>query len=338
MKLARSTILKELRDIVILAVVGVIFNAIFFGDGIDELIVSALIWVFLYKGNSYVNSLVGIKIRWLEKPVMRVLIGIVTSVSYTVLALVTIIISYYYFVKGYPVDGIIKEIGINTLIFSILITLVISMFLHGRAFYLNWKEALYNVERLKNENLKAQYESLKNQVNPHFLFNSLNALSSLVYDDQKKAVIFIRKLSEIYRYVLDNREVELVEVKEELAFLENYVFLQKIRFGENLQLELDTKKTEGFVPPLSIQLLVENAIKHNVVSKDYPLTVRLVLDGEFVSVTNSIHEKKVKDSTGIGLENIKSRYSLLPAPPVEISNDGKVFLVKLPVLKLESSL
>ena len=208
--------------------------------------------------------------------------------------------------------------------------------MHGRGFLLSWRQTSIDMEKLKTEQVFTQFQSLKNQVNPHFLFNSLNALSSLVYEDQDKAVSFIRKLSKVYRYVLDKKDEELVKVEDELDFMENFIFLQQIRFGENLKVLIEKSNIrDGYLPPLALQLLVENAIKHNVISEKDPLSVSIKIEDTYCIISNSIKEKLHKDSTGIGLANLKARYEYLSKKKMEIENDGIEFIVKLPVLQLD---
>jgi LytS/YehU family sensor histidine kinase len=183
----------------------------------------------------------------------------------------------------------------------------------------------------------AQYESLKSQVNPHFLFNSLNALTNLVYEDPDKAAKFIKQLSQVYRYVLDTRAKELVPLEEELQFLKSYLYLQEIRFDGNLKIYLKLDATKGHVAPLALQLLVENAIKHNVVSHDEPLAIHLYEQEGFVVVENVINKKMLlgEESSGLGLENIKQRYTFLSNQPVVITDSDGKFTVKLPLVEAE---
>ncbi len=139
-------------------------------------------------------------------------------------------------------------------------------------FFKNWKNSAIQQEELKRAHLALQYQSLKDQVRPHFLFNSLSSLATLINTDTSKATQFVHKLSDVYRYVLEQRETELVPLKDDLKFMEDYIFLQKIRFGDNLQIESELDlDLNRLVIPLSLQMLVENAIKHNEISKDHPL-------------------------------------------------------------------
>ena len=171
--------------------------------------------------------------------------------------------------------------------------------------------------------------SLKDQVNPHFLFNSLNALSCLVYDDQKKAVKFIRKLSDVYRYVLDQTDKELVTLDEEMQFMSAYFYLMKIRFEENLVINtegIQDEKKQKLIPPMSIQLLVENAIKHNRFSPSDPLKLAISGKGNQIAIANELRplpDSARAEPSGIGLTNLSDRFHLigLRPPKVQASND-----------------
>ena len=292
-------------------------------------------WLLLWKGSLYLVSLLDRWIDWLRFP-LRWLID--TAIGMTLLVTSATFIMhfiYQYIIFKTPLPDIFQRYSFSWVSNVLWVTYGINVLMHGRGFLLNWKQAAIDIERMKTEQVASQYESLKNQVNPHFLFNSLNALSSLVYDDQKAAVQFIRKLSEVYRYVLDQKDQEVVPVKDEMAFVRSYVFLQKIRFGDNLRLTIEGQEPTGFVPPLAIQVLVENAIKHNVVSSAKPLEIKVAYKRADIEVSNLINLKKTKDSTGTGLENLKARYAYLSNVPVDISDNEGVFIVLLPVLNLK---
>jgi LytS/YehU family sensor histidine kinase len=248
--------------------------------------------------------------------------------------LVTLIVVYiamglYYLLLGIDLTGDLGDI----LYVSLGISTVISMFLHGRSFLYSWRQEAVNAERLLQEGLKSQFESLKSQVNPHFLFNSLNALTNLVHEDPDRAVKFIKQLSEVYRYVLYTRDRDLVQLEEELKFLDSYLFLQRIRFGNKLDVEIDLKGDQQ-VAPLVLQMLIENAIKHNVVSDEHPLRIRLFQQNDWVVVENNRLAKRTlpEESTGVGLANIKSRYAYFSDKPVQVETDNGKFSVKLPVI------
>jgi len=199
-----------------------------------------------------------------------------------------------------------------------------------------WKKAIENNEELKRENLLAKYEALKNQVNPHFLFNSLNTLSGVVEQKPELATGFIKKLSDIYRYVLEQNDKELVSLQDEMKFVEDYIFLSKMRFGDALIFiaNLPDNNTIQIVP-LGLQMLVENAIKHNVIADDLPLKIEIGVEGFFVVVKNNIQKKTtiISGKEPLGLENLKKRYAYLSGASVEVIESDSKFIVKLPIIE-----
>lgn len=295
---------------------------------------SALVWVLMWRGSEFLVDWLDSILPWLNGIAKRFFISIACIVIYVFLVIWAIDISLDMLLFDKTLSESLEKTG-APILHVLGITLLINVFFHGRGFLLSWRQTSLDMQKLKTEQVFTQFQSLKNQVNPHFLFNSLNALSSLVYEDQDKAVSFIRKLSQVYRYVLDQKDSELVKVEDELDFMENFIFLQQIRFGENLSVSVIKNSTDGYLPPLALQLLVENAIKHNVISEKDPLSISIEIGGDFCIVSNSIKEKLHKDSTGIGLENLRARYEYLSTRKLEIENDGKEFVVKLPVLQLE---
>lgn len=287
---------------------------------------TALIWVALWKGNDYLGSYISSKISWLKFPVRRFFIGVISTFAFTLSSI-------------YLLSELWKAIfAVNIsygVLYSVIITVIISLFLHGRAFLLNWQQSKIDAERLQRENIAGKYEALKNQVNPHFLFNSLNALTNLVYEDQDKAVKFIKQLSEVYRYVLDTRDQEIVSLEQEIKFLESYIYLQQIRFENRLNVDMKITDRSVFVTPLALQMLIENAIKHNIVSADDPLKIQVYQENGHLVVENNLQRKEVLGelSAGVGLENIVKRYELLTEKKVEIVNGPEKFIVKLPLLQ-----
>lgn len=287
---------------------------------------TSLLWILLWKGNEYLGNFISSKISWLEFPLRRFLIGTVATVGYTFTAMYVLTAIYE--------QSFSQRIGTGVLV-SVIITIAISLFMHGREFLLNWRRSAIMAEQYQKESVAARYESLKSQVNPHFLFNSLNALSNLIYEDEHKAAIFIRELSGVYRYVIDTQERETVPLREEIGFLESYIYLQQIRFGQKLQVVIDLKGIDADVAPLALQMLIENAIKHNVISDDDPLRITVVTDGNFIRVTNNLQLKKSlgEDSPGLGLENIRRRYEMLTKVEVQVETTPEHFSVKLPLIK-----
>jgi two-component system LytT family sensor kinase len=218
---------------------------------------------------------------------------------------------------------------------GILINLTIYMFLY--LLYQSHATQLMGIEleRTKADNLGAQYELLKQQVNPHFLFNSLNTLKSMVEIGDQHSADFIVKLSDFYRFTLENRRQDVIPLVEELDILNAYVYLLKARFEDGIELDvnLDLKHQSTSIPPFTLQLLVENCIKHNVVSLEQPLSIKLYSDGDYIVLENKLQPKKTPEpSTQMGLENINQRYLHLIGKKIEVAADDRSFKVKLPVI------
>lgn len=201
-------------------------------------------------------------------------------------------------------------------------------------FYAQWADALKNMQKLKEEKLIFQYETLKSQVNPHFLFNSLNSLSSLVRNDPDLAEKFVQKLSSVYRYVLENKEKELVSLSTELDFVNNYFYLQKIRDEEKIDLKIELKEIENVqILPVSLQLLVENALKHNAATRAQPLKITIHNEGiDKLVVRNNLQKKtQLNGSSKIGLKNLNERSRLILNCEIEVTETQTEFVVKIPV-------
>ncbi|NRB48696.1 MAG: histidine kinase [Saprospiraceae bacterium] len=202
-----------------------------------------------------------------------------------------------------------------------------------------WQEEALRAEQLEREKTEAVLTSLKHQISPHFLFNNFNTLYSLIEEKSEKAGDFLLKLSALYRTILQNQE-EVIPVAEELQAFQDYLFLLKTRFHEDIQMEyqLDQRDLDHYyLPPLSLQTLLENAIKHSHFDEDHPLRLKLEQQGEWITLTNSIYTAKTEmlPSYGIGLENIRSRYQLLSDRKVVIEQTEACFAVSLPLLSLE---
>jgi two-component system LytT family sensor kinase len=218
---------------------------------------------------------------------------------------------------------------------GILINLIFYMFLN--LLQQNYENQYVNMEleRFRNDNLSAQYDLLKQQVNPHFLFNSLNTLKAMVETGDDQSVDFILKLANFYRYTLESRKLDLISVREEMEILNAYLFLQKARFDDGFifNSQLDQEVLDTLVPPFTLQLLVENSLKHNIVSLQRPLRIRIYSEGDKLVVENQIQLKNSEEnSLGVGLKNIELKYSHLLDKQVEVTNDQKLFQIKLPLI------
>lgn len=221
-------------------------------------------------------------------------------------------------------------------LFVLLVTTTITIIDLALFLLEKWRFSLAELERFKKENAESQFESLRTQINPHFLFNSLNTLSALIFQDQKKAESFVRELSDVYRYILENKDTELVTLKKELEIIKSYIYLIILRFEQNLTVSIDIKSSLDamMIPPLTLQMLIENAVKHNIISRKKPLTVKIYSKDDYIVVSNNLQKKDTqKFSTKLGLENIISRYKYLTDKKVEITESHDEFLVKIPLIK-----
>lgn len=228
------------------------------------------------------------------------------------------------------------EMGIRqTIVMGVLIAMGVNAVYTGEYFFRRWKTALLEAEVLKRAAISSQFEALKAQLDPHFLFNNLNTLVTVIDEDPKLAVRFVEKLAVVYRYVLQNRGLDTVPLRAELDFSEAYLFLARLRFGDNLRVNfnLNGAADSAQIPPLTLQILLENALKHNVVSADYPLNIVLEETGNRLVVRNNFQPKSSQEpSTGLGLQNIADRYRHLGETPPEVTQTGAEFVVKLPLL------
>jgi hypothetical protein len=208
------------------------------------------------------------------------------------------------------------------------------------AFFLNyfidqWKESLVKTERLEKEKTQVQFDNLKNQLNPHFLFNALTSLNSLIFENQGLASQFLQHLSKVYRYVLQNKDKNFVTVQTELHFIQNYVFLLRTRFANALTISfrIDEHSKDKAIVPVTLQILIENALKHNVVDKDRPLSIRIETNDDYLVVSNNLQVRKlVETSNKQGLENLRSLYKFLTDKPVQIESDETQFSVGVPLV------
>jgi hypothetical protein len=202
--------------------------------------------------------------------------------------------------------------------------------------YKKYKESIIEKETMQQLSIQQEFESLKSQVNPHFLFNCFNTLSSLIAEDKDQAEIFLNELSKVYRYLLRSNEDGLSTLQEELNFIKSFYRLLKTRHGDAIQLEVevDKKYCNYLLPSLSLQLLVENAVKHNVTSKDQPLMIEIFsMAGNKLAVNNNLQPKVIKaPSNKIGLSNISSKYELLKQEGFEVLQDTKNFTVVIPLI------
>jgi len=234
-------------------------------------------------------------------------------------------------------DSLFKHI-VNNSLMSIIINYIVMLMIESFAWYRRGQESKSKSEELEKENTLIRFETLKSQLNPHFLFNSLNVLSSLIKSEPEKAQNFVDEFSSVYRYTLDVIEKPVVEFKEELEYARSFLFLQKIRFGEALIVEInvDASKLHLLVPPLALQTLLENAFKHNRVSSNSPLQIKIYDKENLIVVQNNLQLKlNSVESKGIGLSNLQKRYELLGEVKPRFSINEDKYIAEIPLLSEE---
>lgn len=232
----------------------------------------------------------------------------------------------------------VKKSFSQSFVMSIVATTLVVTIYEAVYFFNQWKASIAETEKLKKERITSQLEALRNQVNPHFLFNSLNTLASIIPDDPKKAVAFVQKMSTVYRGILALNERQVVTLREELETLEDYIFLVKTRFPENLHIHMAVQKEdlEKYVVPMSMQILVENAIKHNVISLKKPLHITIESRGDVVYVENNLQPKMHEEKgTKTGLKNIDNRNILSFERGIRVTETEQTFGVEIPLVIIE---
>ncbi|MEO8517224.1 MAG: histidine kinase [Flavobacterium sp.] len=265
----------------------------------------------------------------------RIIIGFVSSFLTSIFIIFLLRIFEEVVINHNSFENFLAQEDPGNYLVSIIITFIISLIAHAVYFYKAYQENRVKQQKIIAGTASAKFESLKNQIDPHFLFNSLNVLSSLIEENPENAQKFTSSLSKIYRYVLEQRDKELVSVEEELAFAKTYMNLLKMRFENSIFYELPEKfiNPEAKVVPLSLQLLLENTVKHNVVSEQRPLYIRIFERDNYLVVQNDYQKKEVlKDRQGVGLQNIISRYAILTERKVRVEQTEKEFTVQIPIL------
>lgn len=289
----------------------------------------------IYEGSRFLLFTLRNYFDWFQKPVKKILAILVIIPFYVAPVSVLLLVGWYkLFMQG--------NINWETLRLTVIIILVAVFFL------VNLYETVFLIrdvanDRVKQEQLEraraeAELEALKNQVDPHFIFNSLNTLSHLIETRPQKAQLFNDNLADVYRYILHNKARDLVFIKEELGFIRDYFSLLKIRFEDAVQLQVDIPpglQQQYLLPPISLQILLENAVKHNEFSDEHPLLITIKALDETLVVENEIRRKLLRKPTSrIGLENLKERYRLVTGKEILISESGNRFTIVLPLLTI----
>ncbi|NTW24981.1 MAG: histidine kinase [Lentimicrobium sp.] len=335
----RREILVRIIGIIVISILFPVisYNQLITGSGITAIIfVSLARTAILWHGSMLIINFLVMRYSVFKQPMKLIGFQVVSLVIFVILVELGEIFVIEH-ILNIPMSRIEKS---NILTISVLVTFTISSIYASVSFFIQWKSNLQRAQALEKANMEARYETLRNQVNPHFLFNSLNTLLMLVGDNQV-ASRYVESVSEFMRYMLNSREKEAVLLRDELKMAREYVFIQQNRFGGKLTVDFEVG--EAFyhfaIPPLALQMLIENALKHNVISREHPLQVKVYIAGnDFLVVENNIQPKLEKEpSTGVGLENIKSRYLYLSGKEVIVKQEEGRFTVMLPLFEKQFS-
>jgi len=305
-----------------------------FTEEIKKFVIYFLYSFIIGGANIYLISFLDKRISWRTETKKRLIVGLIGSVVVSIfaIALVRLILTL---AQGQDLEYFMVHQKAIYYFYSIVITLVVVLFFHAFYFYKALTEKKVSETEFVAKTETAKYESLKSQIDPHFLFNSLNVLTSLIGENPQQAEKFTTKLSKIYRYVLEQKDKNLVELDEELQFAKTYMELLKMRFENAVIFQIPDKASnpELKIVPLSLQLLLENTIKHNVVSEENPLEVIITEDNGYLTISNNYKPKTVLEKgTKVGLKNIVDRYRLITLKKVTIEKTDTKFMVKIPLL------
>jgi len=301
---------------------------------------------FLYSGvlglsNFWVVDQLDQRFSWKVEPKKRVIYGIIGAIVISMLAVILLRIFTVLVIDQKSWNYFTTNESIAVYFFSLLITLIVVLVLYVINFYKAISKQAITEQKTIAKTEIAKYESLKSQIDPHFLFNSLNVLTSLIEENPNQAEKFTTKLSKVYRYVLEQKEKTLVPLQEELDFAKVYIELLKMRFEDSIQFTIPDMDihSDYKIVPLSLQLLLENAVKHNVITEEKPLQIIIEIKNGTLNISNNYNEKKqLNKGTGVGLVNIIERYGLLTQKQVLINKTKEAFVVTLPLLTQKTNI
>ena len=291
--------------------------------------------------NVYFFSYLNHNVQWNRYKKYRLLLGFLGSVFITLITIFLVRLFISLVLEGITYNAFIGSELLEYYVLALGITIIVSIVFHLIYFFKEREKNKLKEQKVIAGSASAKFDALKNQLDPHFLFNSLNVLTSLIEENPQGAQKFTTSLSKVYRYVLEQKNKDLVTVDEELQFAKTYMSLLKKRFEDSIIFEIPehASNPESRVVPLSLQLLLENAVKHNMVTSSKPLHIKIYEDGDYLVVMNNLQPKQiVKKSSGVGLENIKQRYNLLSNKRVVVNQRAKDFAVAIPMLTKQVSI
>lgn len=295
-----------------------------------------LVLLLLWMGNSLISGFLDKKLPWRKYVTARFFIQLGLTIIYSLFCINT---SYFLFKHLFTSDPPTWEQVMLTNIYGLLLILPVFSIYFGIHFLKAWKKSELEAEKLQKESVRSQLEALRNHLDPHFLFNNLNILSTLIDKNKDLSKEYLEKFAEVYRIILQNEVSELITLKRELEFIGSYLYLIKIRFQDDINIDLDVADhlKMKMIPPLSIQMLIENCIKHNAITETSPLVISISTEGnQYLTVKNNLKPKKIPNNKkSSGLENIRNRYSYFTDEELKVEKSTTHFTVKIPLLEIE---
>lgn len=294
-------------------------------------LISSLLWV----GNRFLTNRLDKSMPWGRWGNIRFFTQLLFGLSY----LLVLINATYYAIKtqvtGNPPSA--EQLIVANAWGSIIFVPVFSIYfsLH---FLRHWRKSELEMERYQKETMRSQLDSLKNHLDPHFLFNNLNILAALIEKNKEASKEFIHKFAEVYRSILKSKADDLILVSEEMEFIQSYIYLIKTRFEEHIRFDISISDDSNhkMLPPLTVQMLLENAIKHNFITEGKPLVISVKAEGDYMVVSNTLNKAVDEISSGTGLTNIRRRYAHFTDKPVEVNEANGMFEVRIPMLEIET--
>lgn len=338
---------SHLRDIALITVISFVISLFFIWDNLTfdiiwpNIIYSFLIGTSLWKGSEYVSYLISMRFDYKRNIARFMVLMSFALMIYIVIAI--LVVNYAWLTIMYEEGfylALFRRNFLLVLIVQFVVAVIINMIFYIISFTHVIKVQAEQNAKFEMEKLAFEYQALQNQVNPHFLFNSLNSLGVLIETDSKAATRFLKDFAGIFRYSLEKSNVDLISIEEELKFVNSFLSIHKVRFQEALIYEIEDINP-GFIMPMSVQMLVENSIKHNVVAANQPLKIRIFEQDGYLCVENNYNPKSdlsrqkanISKETSLGLKNLESRYKMKFNREISVSSNNEIFKVCLPLLK-----
>lgn len=333
-----SFIRELIKGIILGVIVFAVLYVFFWIDVIDRNNIKAyfgfsmLYSVSGYISNKYLAVYLNRVISWDKYPLRRLIHGVIWALVITVIIYFIINYFQYSILGGYSVNEYIEKISFSDFKFPIYILTVLLLSFYAFYFYKELQETKLKESKLQTENAKAKFNALKDQIDPHFLFNNLNVLYSIIDENPVNAKKFVKNLSDIYRYILEKKDSDIVTLESEMDFAKKYLALLKFRFEDSLIYTIETINLTKKIVPLASQILLENAIKHNKITDEEPLFIKIFAEENYLVIENSFNPLEQSKGTNLGLKSINGRCKYLMNKEILIEEDDKKYIVKVPII------